>query len=221
MEINLIEEDAKIEEIEGYKTLKYTVKDNGKNINKVPVYTQWLKSMKVEKGENGKVTYCTKCHSFFYYLNHEDIFALEFHKGCFITDLSYFCEYCGELYSENSICCFKKLVEIITQTFSVLNFCLIFIPFLAIFKILVSTFTIIYSKRINKKEDINYINHIYDSEYNIPLRVILILMYFLNTLVFFFPYLVIYFFSLYFNLKIKFRLKNDNEIEINVLDIVL
>ena len=33
MEINLIEEDAKIEEIEGYKTLKYTVKDNGKSVD--------------------------------------------------------------------------------------------------------------------------------------------------------------------------------------------
>ena len=67
MEISLIEEDAKIEIIEGYKTLKYKVKNNGKNINKVPVYMNWLNLMKTEKGENGIITYCTKCFSFFYF----------------------------------------------------------------------------------------------------------------------------------------------------------
>ena len=34
---------------------------NGKNINKVQVFIQWLKLMKAEKGENGLTYYCTKC----------------------------------------------------------------------------------------------------------------------------------------------------------------
>ena len=67
MEISLIEEDAKIELIQGHKTLKYKVKNNGKNINKVPVYMNWLNLMKTEKGENGIITYCSKCFSFFYF----------------------------------------------------------------------------------------------------------------------------------------------------------
>ena len=49
MEISLIDEEAKIEIIKGNKALCYKVKNNGKNMNKVPVYIQWLKLMKGEK----------------------------------------------------------------------------------------------------------------------------------------------------------------------------
>ena len=51
MEISLLEEDAKVEIIRGHKNLKYKVKHNGKNINLVPRYMQWLNLMKKEKME--------------------------------------------------------------------------------------------------------------------------------------------------------------------------
>ena len=69
MEISLVEEDAKIEIIKGYKFLRYKIKNNGKNINKVQVFMQWIKLMKAEKGENGIINYCTKCYPFFYFQN--------------------------------------------------------------------------------------------------------------------------------------------------------
>ena len=67
MEISIVDEDAHIENIQGYKVLRYKVQDNGKNINKIPVFQQWLKLMKAEKGENCIVIYCKKCYSFFYF----------------------------------------------------------------------------------------------------------------------------------------------------------
>ena len=66
MEISRIEEDAEVEIIKGHKNLKYKVKNNGKNINSIPRYTQWLNLMKMERGENGIITYCTKCNAFLY-----------------------------------------------------------------------------------------------------------------------------------------------------------
>ena len=66
MEISLIEEEAKIEIMRGHKNLKYKVKHNGKNINLVPRYIQWLNLMKAERGENGIITYCAKCYTFLY-----------------------------------------------------------------------------------------------------------------------------------------------------------
>ena len=67
MEISLVEEDSHIEIINGYKALRYRAIDNGKNINKIPVFQRWLKLMKAEKGENGIIIYCTQCYSFFYF----------------------------------------------------------------------------------------------------------------------------------------------------------
>ena len=64
MEINLIDEEPLIEIINGQKTLKYDVKYNGKNIDKIPVYKHWLDMMKTENGDNGIVCYCVNCHVF-------------------------------------------------------------------------------------------------------------------------------------------------------------
>ena len=50
MEINLAEEEPMIKTINNQKVLKYHVKSNGKNINDVTAFKQWLDLMKTEKG---------------------------------------------------------------------------------------------------------------------------------------------------------------------------
>ena len=117
MEINLIDEEAKIEEIRGYKSLRYEVKNNGKDINKVPVYSQWLNLVKTEKGENGIVTYCTKCHSLLYFSTLREKHSDIHNNKCYYPYLSEFCEYCGELFNQDSICCWRKSFEIFKMYF--------------------------------------------------------------------------------------------------------
>ena len=215
MEINLIEEESKIEEINGYKALQYKVKNNGKNINQVPIYIHWLKLMKAEKGENGLVTYCTKCHLFFYFANLQEKHTHFHHKNCYYEDSSDFCEYCGELYNNDSICCFKKLLELLkiitTEMHADFELWIIIIPFISLWITIICIFKIILSKRINKQDDINYYNHIFDLEYETTIVILLTSMSFINTLSFFIPYHIIYFFHLYFILKLRNQFLKDKE----------
>ena len=213
MEVNLIEEEAKIEKINGHNALQYVVKNNGKNINKVPIYKQWLDLAKTEKGENGVITYCTKCHVFIYFTNHEEKHN-RFHKDCYYEDLSEFCEYCGELYNEDSICCFKKLLQLFEritgELFGDFYFWALIIPIVILYMTFLFTFKIIYSKR-NKKDDINYINYIYESDCNILFFIIFIPMGFVYSLTFLIPYHIIYFFQLYYIIKLRNQYIRDKE----------
>ena len=67
MEINLVDEEPSIIKIGNQKALRYRVKYNGKNIDKIPVYNQWLDLMKTEKEYNGLICYCVNCYLFFYF----------------------------------------------------------------------------------------------------------------------------------------------------------
>ena len=205
MEVSLIEEEAKIEEVKGHRALKYQVIKNGKNINKVPVYIQWLNSVKIEKGENGIVTYCKKCHLFFYFEDMHEKLHEQFHKNCDIEDIFEFYDNCGEFYNEYSICCFKQFCQTsIRKILAILEdfvLWIILIPALTFIITVMNFFPICYSKRINKKQDINYINFIFDSEYYTLFSAIIITIYSLYCLVYLIPYHAIYFFHLYFILK--------------------
>ena len=218
MEISLIEEDAKIEVIKGYKTLKYKVKNNGKNINKVPVYNQWLSLMKAEKGENGIISYCTKCYCFYYFENVRQ-------KHSIITDncgyyyFADFCEYCGELFNEDSICCLRKcfyIYKVISYTFFFddFGFCVLFLPITALMWVVFCSFKILFLKRIKKSDDIN--NNIDEGPFEtingFTFYIIFILFCVVYSLVFSVPYFfTIYFFQLYVMIKIK-RQKDEDKV---------
>ena len=74
---------------------------------KIPAYKQWLDLMKTEKGDNGIICYCIKCHLFYYFENYEqknNNFECKY-------DLAEFCEYCGELYIDDSLCCYRIVMK--------------------------------------------------------------------------------------------------------------
>ena len=216
MEINLVEEEAKIVIINGNKTLKYKVKNNGKNINKVPVYNQWLNSVKTEKGENGIIAYCTKCNTFLYLDNIQQRHSME-HTCCGNVYLADFCEYCGELFNDCSICCLRKCFDIFNsfssyQFFDHFCFCILFIPTISLMWAFYSLFKILHGKRVKKTDDINYIDEgIIVSKYHFDFGRIFPLVCFVYSLVFSLPYFfTIYFFQLFVMFKIS-RQKIDDE----------
>ena len=108
MEISLVDEESHIETIGNRRALKYRVKYNGKNINNVPVFKHWLNLMKTENEDDGTVYYCVNCFLFFYFRDKREKNTFKHNELCFFYDYAQFCEYCGELYTENSFCCYKK-----------------------------------------------------------------------------------------------------------------
>ena len=215
MEISLIEEDAKIEIIEGYKTLKYKVKNNGKNINKVPVYMHWLNLMKAEKGENGIITYCSKCFSFFYFESVQQKHSV-ITDNCSFSYFANFCEYCGELFNEFSICCLRKCFDMFSMVTYILfleefSYCIFFIPIISLMWLFFCFFKMIFSKRIKKTDDIHEHNEeFFDSKYGFPFFIIFILFTIIYSLVFSIPYIfTIYFFQLFVIIKISLQKADD------------
>ena len=208
MEVSLIEEEAKIEIIEGTKALRYKVKSNGKDINNVPVYSQWLRLMKSEKGENGIITYCRKCQTFFYF---ENLLQkhLMLHDNCTYYDFSEFCEYCGELYNEDSICCLKKAFDIFKQYiytvyFDADRYYILFLPIFILMWNCLTVFKIIFFKRNKKYCDINFIDiDFLDVKKNIVFFIFMFLFSLFYVVVFIIPYFfTIYFFQLFLMIKL-------------------
>ena len=160
MEISFEDEDPSIEIINNNKVLHYLVKDNGKNVKKVPVYKQWLDLVKSDLGDDGIICYCVNCHLFFYFENRQEK-NLHVHANCYISDLAEFCENCGELYCLNSICCFRAQLKIfnriIYREFHLnREDYLIFMPIIIIMFYFTTFFEAIYYKRW-KGQDINNI----------------------------------------------------------------
>ena len=221
MEISLLEEDAKVEIIRGHKNLKYKVKHNGKNINLVPRYMQWLNLMKMEKGENGIITYCTKCNSFLYLENLQQKHSRD-HICCDFFYCADFCEYCGELYNEFSICCLKKCFYIFkylsyNEFFVDFGLYILFIPITALIYLFVCFFKITYSKRIKKSDDINHIEGegVFESKYGFSFFILFILFAIVYSIVFCVPYIfTIYFFQLFIMIKMRRQKISDEAINI-------
>ena len=169
MEVNLIDEDHKIEIINSYKALKYEVKDNGRNIDKIPIYKNWLSMMKEQEGNDGIVCYCTNCHLFFY-INSQERYT--FHHGeCYNDSLAVFYQKCDELYYEESLCCFRSGYKVFEFNYyrgfidEPPDF-LMMIPFFSLFYAFCFIFYIILMIR-RKRDNVNY-----EKEYNIVVRII-------------------------------------------------
>ena len=209
MELSLIEEDAKIEIVRGHKNLKYKVKHNGKNMNLVPRYNQWLNLMKTERGENGIITYCAKCYTFIYFDNKNQMYSID-HTCCGSFCYANVCEYCGELYNDASICCLRKCFDIFkyfnySNYFDNFGLCFMFIPILSLAWAFYCCLIIIFSKRIKKSDDILYHDDgIFESKFNYIFEKIAILMLVVYPLLYFIPYFfTIYFFQLFTMIKVR------------------
>ena len=216
MELSLIEEDAKIEIVRGHKNLKYKVKHNGKNMNLVPRYNQWLNLMKTERGENGIITYCAKCYTFIYFDNKNQMYSID-HTCCGSFCYANFCEYCGELYNDASICCLMKCFDIFkyfnySNYFDTFGLCFMFIPILSLMWLFFSFYMIVHSKRIKKTDDINDKDEgPFETDYGCTIYIISIFFAFTNSIIFCVPYFcTIYFFQLFLMIKIK-RQKDEDK----------
>ena len=170
--------------------------------------------MKAEKGENGIIAYCSNCHLFFYFsTKHEKKY---FHHGnCYSEAICEICEHCGELYNEDSICCFKKIIDMIgemaKELFEDCPLYFLFIPFISLFLFFVIIFRNIFSKRIKKRDDVNYTYHIFDNEDIKIFRIIVFPLCLIYTLVFLIPYHYIYFFHLCYWIKLRNQFLKENE----------
>ena len=217
MEISLVEEESSIEIIGNQKALKYHVKFNGKNMNNVPVFKHWLDLMKTEEDYDGIVCYCPRCYKFFYFRDKREKKSFNHRSNCTNNDTAEFCEYCDELYSDNSICCYKKgLQRLKRELYQLIIFdCidyLLYIPFFSLAIYFSRFFFILFNLR-RKGYDINYNYHCYnyitDNKFTFT---IFILTSFCYSLVFVILFTGIYIWHIFFYTKIM-KLKAKDRIE--------
>jgi len=214
MEISLVDEDATIQVINNSKALSYTVKYNGKNLEEVPVFKNWLSIMKSEKGEFGIICYCVNCHLFFYFSNIQEKKSFFHNNNCYTCDYAVYCEHCGELFFDLSICCYKKgidflIMDIYKSFDDEVGAYFIFFPFIWLIFYFARCFNIIISIR-KKRQNINYKTDYYIdySNFSLFLFVILAILY---SLIYSISFTILYFFHLIFLLKIRKQKIKDNE----------
>lgn len=118
--------------------------------------------MKTEVGENGVVCYCTKCHVFFLLILQEKY--LFKHRDCYDFELAEFCQNCGELYNDDSICCYKagylSFIKFVYSFFYIdSSYYYIMLPFISLVGGLSKICNIILSIR-KKGDNINFVKDI-------------------------------------------------------------
>ena len=215
MEVSLVDEDFSIENIGNHKALKYRVKYNGKVINNVPVFKHWLYLMKTEKQYDGIICYCINCFLFFYFRDKREKNEFRHNDYCTHFDYAEFCEYCGELFADSSICCYKKGIQSFKKElydniwFDCLDY-ILYVPFLSLVFYFTRFFCILTSLRL-KGQDINYK---YESYYILENKFILTLFVFLSfcySLIFSILYTGIYIWHVIFFNKIwKLKIEDKN-----------
>ena len=209
METSDLDEEHSIKNIYNNKALHYCVKFNGKNVNKVPVFKHWLNLMKLEKGENGIIFYCTECHLFFYFQSYRQKHL--YIDDCSCHDVAEFCDYCGELYSNNSICCIRIARKLLKRDlYNYIQFdwmdYILYEPLVSLIYYISNIFFLLFRLR-KKGEDINYKNDIIMG--NKITFIILMLIVLLYSLIFFVYYLNIYLFHLFFFIQIREQKRKD------------
>ena len=73
--------------------------------------------MKTEHEYDGTVYYCVNCFLFFYFRSVREKNSFTHKVSCTRIHYAKFCENCGELYTYDSICSFKKGLEILKKEF--------------------------------------------------------------------------------------------------------
>ena len=103
MENKYIEEKIELKKIQGLNAFYYKVLYPEQNIKELPIIKKWIFSQKIK---NGILIYCKKCNLFFYLENkNNEIIHTE---CCNYLNYGKVCNYCGQLYFNDSDCCFKN-----------------------------------------------------------------------------------------------------------------
>ena len=209
MENIILDENPEFIKIGSQNALKYEVRNNGKNIGKISSFNQWLEKMKKERGDNGIICYCVKCKLFFYFQNLRQKHLFN-HEDCQYSDLAEFCEYCGELYIDKSICCFRKMLNLIKkEVYKIFqldcqDYCFM-LPIISIMYYFSLSFHLIGSTRITKKNNINYNN----KTQNKGLICFGFSTSFVYSLVFLIPFIILYFVLLIISIFTRKQVKKD------------
>ena len=200
------------------QSLHYQVINSGKKLKEIPVFKNWLNLQKENNGNEGVICYCSKCKDFYYFSSLAEKSIFHDPQDCPSSDFAQFCEYCGELYNRNSICCIRQgiawIKRMLYESFEgdCQDCCFIF-PFISTIYLFSVFFHLIMSLRGKKIFDINFKRDFTISDKAIiwifvPITVI-------YSLVFFITYMFLYiFFIMIFELiirhqKIKDRAENN------------
>ena len=106
MENKYIEEKIELKKINGLNAFYYKVLYPEQNIKELPMIKKWIFSQKIK---NGILIYCKKCNLFFYLENKNNKIIKP--KCCDDYDYGQICNYCGQLYFDNSNCCIKNAIN--------------------------------------------------------------------------------------------------------------
>ena len=213
-EIDNPDEDHKIRLVNQYEALPYLVKNNGKEIQEKPAFRDWLNSQRGNNEEQGVICYCVTCHLFFYFQNLREK-NLFHHENCPSADFAQFCEYCGELYNRDSICCIRQGFSWIKRNLyesfegDCQDCCFVF-PFISTIYLFSVFFHLIMSIRRKKSHDICFkTDFLISDKVIIWLFIPITIVY---ALVFFVTYMILYIFIMIFELIIRRqRLKDKHE----------
>ena len=219
MENILLDDEFEYKTINNIKGLVFKINYPTIKIKNQPKIKKWIEFQKMERGNNGYVSYCKKCHLFFYFLNEKEEKETK-NKCCDDYDFGKICNYCGEIYFDNSLCC---LINGIIRALKITLFDekyvfsddifdkIKLIPFIFIFIFSVS---IIFGIFGNRRKTIN--NNIFSSfsdRDNCQIGtffIIVLLLVLLHSLIFIVPLLILYLFFFIFILIQKCKKKNKN-----------
>ena len=144
---------------------------------------------------------------FFYIGNYNNKPLLSHGDECFLyIDIALFCEHCGELYLQDSICCLRRSYELIKREWytSLDMNCSDYyylIPFIALFYHAFNAFPMIMNLR-KSGEDIHYKKEpIYIRKKRFLIIIIVIMI--IYTIIFFLPYMFLYLIHVIWFIKLR------------------
>ena len=104
MENLLLDDEIEYKTINNIKALCFKIDYPTIKIMNQPKIKKWLEFQKKERGNNGFISYCRECNLFFYFIDENEEEETK-RKCCINLYYGRICNYCGEIYFEDSFCC--------------------------------------------------------------------------------------------------------------------
>ena len=204
---NLLDEEFVYEKIDNMKGLCYKINYYNQNISKDPKIKKFLLNEKLQKGDDGIISYCKKNNLLFYFQNEEE--ERNFRVKYYIKfELGHICKFCGQIYFPDSFCCIKiglfDLIksslfsgEIITFSGLFKGFPIILILFLFFF-IFILSFDIFKALYLNRRKTIgednfsSYDHYKTNSTFSFISFFLLLFLILIYTIIFSIPYVILY-----------------------------
>ena len=118
MENLTIDDQIEYREIKGMKALYYKLQYPNAKVKENPYFEKWLNSQKNINGNNGIISFCKNCDLFFYFKNapkEKYTICCSYNSLGEFDSYGHVCEYCGQIYFEDSLCCTKNGIKVACQ----------------------------------------------------------------------------------------------------------